>query len=158
MEIYGRPVVEADALLGLVTALVRDDEAWTEQTFTDAAVRVGLSSVARRQDYFSFGGPSLMTGQAMVSSGLIDEVRLLIGNEPRKLSKELFEQDRGKARITAGPYVDALTESFGEARRVRSNSVFSSDGATVRVLATAFPIKVFVSRDEVRRELGHEIW
>jgi len=87
----------------LVTIIVRDDATWSEDTFAEAAVRAGLSSVARRQDYFSFGGPSLMTGEATVASGLIDEVRLFIGNEPRKLSKELFEQDRGKARVTAGP-------------------------------------------------------
>ena len=158
MQIFERKFPDAEELWPLVASLMANDKVWRKETFKDAVKSSGLRRISERKGgYFAFSAFEHVTGQAVTSENLIEEVRIFVGNEPPGLSIEAYEKDRHKTKLLAKKYVELFKKHMGLPRVANDNKIFEINGFRVRVLA-AQPVWVVVSSLEVLQQLPDDWW
>lgn len=158
MQIFGRDTPSPEALWGLYEALLATPAIWHASTFAASAKACGLRRVAaRKSGYFAFSAFEHATGQAPITEGFIEEMRLFIGEEPRDLAPELWEKDRKKHAALAKQYAQMFQARLGAPRVANSNQIFETNGLRVRVLVGP-PVWVVISSLDVIRQLPNDWW
>jgi hypothetical protein len=157
MQIYGREVLSCEQLWDLYKLLISSDDIWHKENFIAAAKECGLKRVTEREGYFSFTFSNHTTGQAPIVNGLIEEIRLFIGNEPRQLDETAWRKDKHKHSLLAEEYSEIFTDRLGSPRIANNNDIFEYNGYRVRVLASS-TVWVVISNQAIIKQLPNDWW
>lgn len=157
MQIFGRDVLSPDDLWLLYKQIRQTPELWRAESFKEAATACGFRKVAARQGYFSFSGKHHMTGQAPIVNGLIEEMRLFIGQEPKGIDQALYTRDSKKNGKLASEYSALLERELGAPRKANSNDIFEYQDHRIRVLS-ADCVWVVISNLTVVKQLPNDWW
>jgi hypothetical protein len=136
MQIFGHSVISPGELWNLYTRVAAAADIWRPDCFTASAKQCGLKRIAARRGYFSFSGPYDIKGQAPITAGHIQEIRLFIGNAPTDISVEVWKAESPNISVLASDYSEMFQRALGAPRYFNDNTVFEYDGHRIRVLAT----------------------
>ena len=157
MQIFGHGVISPSELWNLYTRVAASVDIWRPDCFAASAKQCGLKRIAARRGYYSFSGPYDLKGQAPVTAGHIEEIRLFIGNAPRDVSTEVWEAESPKISILASDYAEMFKRALGTPRYANNNTIFEYDGHRIRVLATN-SVWVVLSSFAVNAMLPNDWW
>jgi hypothetical protein len=160
MEVFGRRILSADEMDALLGSLMHSDETWDTGLFADASRALGFKRVARRVGYFSFSVAAGVTGQALFVDDLIEEIRMFVGTEPRRLGETQWNREAGPAaREVTAQYLSRFVAHFGPSRIAFTNHVWTPGDFTIRLLPQEHPpVWVVVSRTSIQTRIGRDPW
>ena len=157
-HIFGKAVLSPGDLWNLYSGIVERPEIWTPDSFATSATYCGFKRVARRKsNYFSFYGPTNSSGQAPITAGLVEEIRITTSKSDRDTTAELWEADQPKLALLGSAYSSIFREHLGSPRRANNNDIFESDGYRVRILASQF-VWVVVQSLSIIDKLPNDWW
>lgn len=136
MTLYGEPALSADALWDLCSAVAATPSIWSPETFSSSARACGPKRVRERRRHFSFHGPANLRGQAPVTEGWVEELRLFVGEAPRDVDEATWRREDRKISVLAERYARRFRAELGSSRTQWGNEVFEHGGHRVRVLPT----------------------
>jgi hypothetical protein len=157
MQIFGRPSLSCEQLWELYSRLAASEAIWHQSSFVAAAKDCGLKRVKQRAGYCSFGAANHTTGQAQITTELIEEMRFFIGSEPRNLDPADWEKDQHKHALLAKDYCAMFASALGPSIQVNNNDMFEYHGFRVRVLASQ-AVWVVVSKLAIVQRLPNDWW
>ncbi len=157
MQIFGHGVISPSELWNLYTRVAATADIWRPDCFAASAKQCGLKRITARRGYYSFSGPYDLRGQAPVTAGHIEEIRLFIGNAPRDISAEVWEAESPKISVLASAYSEMFQRALGAPRYANNNTIFEYDGHRIRVLATD-SVWVVLSNFSVNAMLPNDWW
>lgn len=157
MQIFGRDALSIADLWQLYSLIATSKDIWHPDTFASCARQCGLRRIAARREYFSFSAHADTRGQAPITSGFIEEIRLFMGNPSRNLSEDEWNRDCHKLPLLASEYSALFCRKLGPPRKANSNDIFEYDDHRIRVLASQ-SVWVVISNLEVISRLPNDWW
>jgi hypothetical protein len=156
MQLFGREVPSAEAVLGLYETLTQHKALWHPESFAATAKQCGLKRIAlKKSGYFTFSVFAYATGQATISNGLIEEIRVFIGAEPKDCPTQLWEQDKEKLLVLTDEYAKMFETKLGPAKIYMNNKIFEQDGFRLRVL-NGSSVWIVLSNLDILKQLPHD--
>ena len=156
-QIFGKDVLSASELWDFYSRVANSAKIWRTETFASSAKACGLKRIAFRQGYFSFSGPANLTGQAPITTGFIEEIRLIISKPPNEISEADWDAESPKLALLGSDYARLFCENLGAARTAHRNEIFEYHQHRVRVLTTHF-VYVVISNLEIVAQLPNDWW